>query len=49
MYVDSIALDKIVIAGDDNINAHYVVYAERKDVDKLIPEIDKEISNPTQE
>ena len=41
LYVDSVAIDKIKVAGDNNINAYYIVYAERKDIEKLVPEIDK--------
>jgi hypothetical protein len=37
LYVEAVRDNQVIIAGD-NINCHYTVFAERKDVDKLIVE-----------
>ena len=38
LYVKSINSTEIIVDGDENINCHYTVFAERKDVNKLIIE-----------
>jgi hypothetical protein len=38
LYVEEILGNQITIAGDENINAYYTVYGERKDVAKLVTE-----------
>lgn len=38
LYVQDISNNKIIIGGDSNINCFYTVFAERKDIEKLVVE-----------